>query len=198
MDHLPATTTTMDATEIIATITTIIEITTGGITIVEMEGETIIVVVGDMIHRMETTEGEVVASMASAAVEGATEDGRTTLVRITTTTITIGIAMEGRSAITTIAEEGTAIIAEGGENRKGDHHPTGTTVPEGRTEEIIIPVGVVGMTTGFVPRAVGVDGIGAVDEDKDVGGTENTRSWWFGYVYTVAHTNLTSEYMRLC
>ena len=80
----------------------------GGMTIVEMEGQTIIVVVvvGDTIlRRMEATEGEAVASMA-LAVEGAAEDDRRTSLVVRTTT-TIGIEVEGRSANPMIAEEGT-------------------------------------------------------------------------------------------
>ena len=85
--------------DIITTIPTTIEIIMGGMTIVEMEGEKIIVVVlvGDTILcRMEATEGEAVASMASA-VEGAAEDDRRTSLVVRTTT-TIGIEVEDRSA----------------------------------------------------------------------------------------------------
>ena len=104
------TTTIMDAMDIITTIPTTIEIIMGGMTIVEMEGEKIIVVVfvGDTIlRRMEATEGEAVASMASA-VEGVAEDDHHTSLVLRTTTM-IGIEEEGRSANPMIAEEGTMI-----------------------------------------------------------------------------------------
>ena len=103
------TTTIMDAMDIITTIPTTIEIIMGGMTIVEMEGEKIIVVVvGDTIlRRMEATEGEAVASMASA-VEGVAEDDHHTSLVLRTTTM-IGIEEEGRSANPMIAEKGTMI-----------------------------------------------------------------------------------------
>ena len=94
--------------DIITTIPTTIEIIMGGMTIVEMEGDKIIVVVGDTIlRRMEATEGEAVASMASA-VEGVAEDDHHTSLVLRTTTM-IGIEEEGRSANPMIAEEGTMI-----------------------------------------------------------------------------------------
>jgi len=99
----------MDAMDIITTIPTTIEIIMGGMTIVEMEGEKIIVVgVGDTILRlMEATEGEAVASMA-LAVEGVAEDDHHTSLVLRTTTM-IGIEEEGRSANPMIVEEGTMI-----------------------------------------------------------------------------------------